>query len=169
MKQAFNYQMLSLSNKQKTINNTKIYKMKKLVLSVALVAVGTFAMAQQNQKMQKMDPAKMEQKRAENLKQMQTDLNLSDAQVAKMKALQDKRMEERKQNAPQMQAERKAKMEKMQAKRAQHQAEMKQILTPEQYQKWEGMQKQKMQERGKMMKGNRMMKSDKMMQMQKAK
>ena len=137
--------------------------MKKLVLSVALVAVGTFAMAQQNQRMQKMDPAKMEQKRADHMKQMQMDLNLSEAQVSKLKALQDQRMAERKENAPQMQAERKAKMDQMKAKRDQNEAEMKNILTPAQYQKWEAMKKEKMQERGKMMKGN------KMMQMQKTK
>ena len=143
--------------------------MKKLILGAAFLTLGTFAMAQQNQKMQKMDPAQMEQKRADHMKQMQTELNLSEAQVAKIKTLQDQRMAERKQNAPQLQAQRKAKMEMMQAKRDQHQAEMKQILTPEQYQKWEGMRKDKMQQKGKMMKGNKMMKGDRMMQMQKAK
>lgn len=137
--------------------------MKKLVLSVAFIAVGTFAMAQQNQRMQKMDPAKMEQKRADHMKQMQTDLNLSEAQVTKIKVLQDQRMAERKENAPQMQAERKARMDQMKVKRDQNQAEMKNILTPAQYQKWETMKKEKMQERGKMMKGK------KMMQMQKTK
>ena len=137
--------------------------MKKLVLSVALVAVGTFAMAQQNQRMQKMDPAKMEQKRADHMKQMQIDLNLSEAQVTKIKVLQDQRMAERKENAPQMQTERKARMDQMKAKRDQNEAEMKNILTPAQYQKWEAMKKERMQERGKMMKGN------KMMQMQKTK
>lgn len=137
--------------------------MKKLVLSVALVAVGTFAMAQQNQRMQKMDPAKMEQKRADHMKQMQMDLNLSEVQVSKIKDLQDQRMAERKENAPQMQAERKAKIDQMKAKRDQNEAEMKNILTPAQYQKWEAMKKEKMKERGKMMKGK------KMMQMQKTK
>ena len=137
--------------------------MRKLILSVAFVAVGTFAMAQQNQRMQKMDPAKMEQKRADHMKQMQTDLNLSEAQVTKIKVLQDQRMAERKENAPQIQAERKAKMDQMKMKRDQNQAEMKNILTPAQYQKWEAMKKEKMQERGKMMKGK------KMMQMQKIK
>ena len=137
--------------------------MKKLVLSVALVAMGTFAMAQQNQRMQKMDPAKMEQKRADHMKQMQMDLNLSEAQVSKIKVLQDQRMAERKENAPQMQAERKAKIDQMKAKRDQNEAEMKNILTPAQYQKWEAMKKEKMHERGKMMKGK------KMMQMQKTK
>ena len=137
--------------------------MKKLVLSVALVAVGTFAMAQQNQRMQKMDPAKMEQKRADHMKQMQMDLNLSEAQVSKIKVLHDQRMAERKENAPQMQTERKARMDQMKAKRDQNEAEMKNILTPAQYQKWEAMKKEKMQERGKMMK------EKKMMQMQKTK
>lgn len=129
--------------------------MRKLVLSVALLAVGTFAMAQ-NQKMQKMDPAQMEQKRADHMKQMQAELNLSDAQVTKIKALQDRRMAERKKNAPQMQAERKFKMEQMKAKRDQNNAEMKQILTPEQYQKWETSKKGKMQKRGQMMKSKKM-------------
>ena len=143
--------------------------MKKLVLSAAFLTLGTFAMAQQTSRLQKMDPAKMEQRRADNMKQMQTSLNLSEAQVARINALQDQRIAERKENAPQMQAQRKAKMEQMQAKRDQHQAEMKQILTPEQYQKWESMRKDKMQQKGKMMKGDRMMKEDRMMQMQKAK
>lgn len=156
MIQVFNYQIISLSNNQKQVINKKFYTMKKLVLSAAFLAIGTFAMAQQTPRMQKMDPAKMEQKRADHMKQMQTELNLSEAQVVSIKALQDQRMAERQQNAPQMQAERKAKMEQMQAKRSQHQAEMKRILTPEQYQKWEGMQKQKMQENGKMMKGQKM-------------
>ena len=131
--------------------------MKKLVLSAAFLAVGTFAMAQQSPRMQRMDPVKMEQKRADNMKQMKTDLNLSEAQVAKIKVLHDQRMAERKQNAPQMQAERKAKMDMMKAKRAQHDSEMKQILTPEQYQKWQVNRKQNMQKQGKMMKGNTMM------------
>ena len=127
--------------------------MKKLVLGAAFLTLGTFAMAQQNQRMQKMDPAKMEQRQADHMKQMKMDLNLTDAQVIKIKALQDKRMSERQQNAPQMQAERKARMEMMQAKRAQHDADMKQILTPEQYQNWKKNMQQKMQKRQPVMKG----------------
>ena len=127
--------------------------MKKLVLGAAFLTLGTFAMAQQNQRMQKMDPAKMEQRQADHMKQMKMDLNLTDAQVIKIKALQDKRMSERQQNAPQMQAERKARMEMMQAKRAQHDADMKQILTPEQYQNWKKNMQQKMQKRQPVTKG----------------
>ena len=118
--------------------------MKKIVLSAAFAVFGTFAMAQQDGKMMQKDPAQMEQKRAEHLKKMQADLGLSDAQVAQVKALQDKRMAERKENAPKMQAERKAKRTQIDAKRAQHEAEMKQILTPEQFQKWQLMKKDRM-------------------------
>ena len=119
--------------------------MKKIVLSAAFAVIGTFAMAQQTPMMNKKDPAQMEQKRQEKLKMMQTELNLSNAQVAQIKALQDKKMAERKQNAPQMQAERKAKMDAMKAKREQWNAEMRQILTPEQYKKWEAKKQQNMQ------------------------
>lgn len=118
--------------------------MKKLVLSAAFLVVGTFAMAQQTPMMQKKDPAQMEQKRAEKLKAMQTEYQLSDAQVAQIKALQDRKMAERKQNAPQAQAERKAKMEAMKAKREQMNTEMRQILTPAQYQKWEAKKQEQM-------------------------
>lgn len=82
---------------------------------------------------------------------MQTDLNLNADQVAKIQALHDRKMADRKANAPQMQAERKAKMEAMKAKKEQYNAEMKQILTPEQYQKWEASKKDKMRmNKGKM-------------------
>jgi protein CpxP len=128
--------------------------MKKIILSAAFLAIGTFAMAQQNtpmQKMQKRDPAQMEQRRADNMKQMQSDLGLSTAQVAQITALQDKKIAERKANAPQIQADRKAKMEKMKGNQEQWNAEMKQILTPDQYQKWQAKKQEKMQDRrGKM-------------------
>ncbi|WP_304343553.1 hypothetical protein [Chryseobacterium koreense] len=134
--------------------------MKKIVLTAAFLTLGVFAMAQQNGGMMQKDPAQMEQKRAENLKKMQTDLNLTDAQVNQIKALQDKRMAERKEQAPAMQAERKAKMEAWKAKREQHMAEMKQILTPEQYQKWEAQKKEQMQNRGMKMKEMKMKKME---------
>lgn len=121
--------------------------MKKLVLTTAFLIAGTFAMAQQTPMMQKKDPAQMEQRRTEKLKAMQTELQLSDAQVAQIKAMQDKKMAERKQNAPQIQAERKAKMEELKAKREQINAEMKQILTPAQYQKWEAKKQEQMKEK----------------------
>ena len=130
--------------------------MKKILLSAVFAVFGTFAMAQQDGKMMQKDPAQMEQKRAEHLKKMQADLGLSDAQVVQVKALQDKRMAERKAQAPQIQAERKAKMEQWKAKKAQHEAEMKQILTPDQFQKWQAKKQENMQKRGKMMKDMQM-------------
>lgn len=132
--------------------------MKKIVLSAAFVILGTFAMAQQTPMMNKKDPAQMEQKRQEKLKMMQTELNLTNAQVAQIKALQDKKMAERQQNAPQMQAERKAKMEAMKARQEQWNAEMRKILTPEQYQKWEAKKQQNMQHKRQKMEKHQMKK-----------
>ena len=132
--------------------------MKKIVLSAAFVILGTFAMAQQTPMMNKKDPAQMEQKRQEKLKMMQTELNLTNAQVAQIKALQDKKMAERQQNAPQMQAERKAKMEAMKARQEQWNAEMRKILTPEQYQKWEAKKQQNMQNKRQKMQQHQMKK-----------
>lgn len=103
--------------------------MKKLILSAAFLSIGTFAMAQQESLSMQKNPA----------------------QVAQIKALQDKKMAERKANEPQMQAEKKAKKEQMKAAKDQWNAEMKQILTPEQYTKWEVKKQEKMKERkGKM-------------------
>ena len=132
--------------------------MKKIVLSAAFVILGTFAMAQQTPMMNKKDPAQMEQKRQEKLKVMQTELNLTNAQVAQIKALQDKKMAERQQNAPQMQAERKAKMEAMKARQEQWNTEMRKILTPEQYTKWEAKKQQNMQNKGQKMQKHQMKK-----------
>ena len=138
--------------------------MKKVILSAAMIAFGTFAMAQQNKMMRKMDPAQMEQKRAEKLQSMKTELNLSDAQVAKIRTLQDEKMAQRKANEPKMQAERKAKMDAMKQKRDNWNNEMKQILTPEQYAKWEQKKGEKMQ-----MRGDKMQQKNKKMMMQPAK
>lgn len=133
--------------------------MKKIILSAAFLALGTFAMAQQNtSKMQQKDPAQMEQKRQDKMKMMQTELNLSDAQMTKIQALQEKKMAEKRAMAPQVQAERKSKMEAMKANHDQWNNEMKQILTPEQYQKWETSKKDKMQNKRKNMQHHQMMK-----------
>ncbi|MBV2165895.1 MAG: hypothetical protein KUL76_05125 [Kaistella sp.] len=130
--------------------------MKKIVFSAAFVVMGTFAMAQQTPMMNKKDPAQMEQKRQEKLKMMQAELNLTSAQVAQIKALQDKKMAEKQQNASQMQAQRKAKMEAMKARQEQWNAEMRKILTPEQYQKWETKKQQNMQNKRQKMQKHQM-------------
>ena len=133
--------------------------MKKIILSAAFLALGTFAMAQQNtSKMQQKDPAQMEQKRQDKMKMMQTELNLSDAQMTKIQALQEKKMAKKRAMALQVQAERKSKMEAMKANHDQWNNEMKQILTPEQYQKWETSKKDKMQNKRKNMQHHQMMK-----------
>lgn len=124
--------------------------MKKLILSAVFLSMGTFAMAQATPSLQK-NPAQMERKGAEKMKRMQTELNLNADQVTKIEALHAKKMAEIKANEPQMKAERQAKMEVMKAKKEQYNAEMKQILTPAQYTKWEASKKDKMQMRkGKM-------------------
>ncbi|MEC5157771.1 hypothetical protein [Chryseobacterium sp. MP_3.2] len=125
--------------------------MKKIILSAAMIAFGTFAMAQETSKMTKKNPAHMEQKRQENMQMMKQELNLTSAQMDRIKSLQDKNMAERKANAPAKQAERREKMAEMKAKRAQHNAEMKKILTADQYTKWEANKKEKMQKKGRKM------------------
>lgn len=124
-----------------------------------MIAFGTFAMAQEKTMMRTMDPAKMEQKQTEKLQSMKTELNLSDAQVAKIRTLQDEKMAQRKANEPKMQAERKAKMEGMKQQKEDWNKQMKQILTPEQYAKWEQKKADKMKMKGDKMhrKGNKMM------------
>ena len=89
---------------------------------------------------------------------MQAELNLTSAQVVQIKALQDKKMAERKQNASQMQEQRKAKMEAMKARQEQWNAEMRKILTPEQYQKWETKKQQNMQNKRQKMQQHQMKK-----------
>ncbi len=131
--------------------------MKKIVLSAVFVITGSFAMAQQGAMMQNRTPEQMEQRRADNMKQMQANLNLTPAQVAQINKLHDKRIAERNQNMPLMQAQRTAKMQAMQEKRTQHAAEMRKILTPDQYQKWEATRNDRMQNNSKNMQ-NRPMK-----------
>ena len=55
----------------------KYLHMKKIVLSAAFAIIGTFAIAQQAPQMQKKDPAQMEQKRAEKLKEMKAQMQIS--------------------------------------------------------------------------------------------
>lgn len=75
--------------------------MKKLVLAIAFIGMGSFAMAQQTTPQDKQARAaemkqKMEQKQQEHLDQMQKDLNLNQSQVAQIKELHNKRKAEMK-------------------------------------------------------------------------
>lgn len=106
--------------------------MKKLVLSAALIAMGSFAMAQQTAQ-RVADKAELQQKHENKMQAMKQQLNLTDAQVERIQALKEK------QKANHMKAR-----ESMQANgKQQYEAEMKNILTPEQYTKWQAMKAQK--------------------------
>lgn len=118
--------------------------MKKSIISLALAVVaGTFAMAQENaailnpqqKKMQimKHDPV---QRDAHRLERMKKELNLTEDQVAKIKALQDKRKQE-------IEAVRQKNNEEREARKAAMDAGYKRILTPEQYQKWNTQRKER--------------------------
>ena len=121
---------------------------------MAAVCLGTFAMAQQTQsstmKMKNGDmKQKMEMHQQKRLDKMKTDLNLNDDQMMKIKMMQQERAQDR-QNK--MAGKRDAKMQN----RKNEKNQMKQILTPEQYTKWESHMKDKMEKN----KGKKMMKKD---------
>ncbi|OCA79347.1 hypothetical protein BBH99_19205 [Chryseobacterium contaminans] len=137
--------------------------MKKLVLAIAFIGIGSFAMAQQTTpqdreaKRAEMQQ-KMQQKEQEHLAQMQKDLNLNASQVAQIKTLHETRKAEMKAEFEKNKEVRQAKMEEMKAKRAQMDADMKKILTPEQYDKWQADRKAKMEQKRMVMKERKMMK-----------
>ncbi len=130
--------------------------MKRLVLAIAFIGFGSFAMAQQKdfknltpQQKEEMMAKKAEMKK-QRMEKMKAELNLTDQQVNQINALHEKRMAEHKAQASLQQADRKAKGEAMNQ-------EMKKILTPEQYAKWEANKKAKMEKRQEMMKDRKMM------------
>ncbi|WP_313028980.1 hypothetical protein [Soonwooa sp.] len=111
--------------------------MKKLILSAAFVVLGSFAFAQQTTPTAKKE--NFEAKQQERLAKMKTDLNLTDAQVVKIKELHEKKRAAKMDQMKEQRQEMKLKMEK-------NNEDMKQILTPDQYTKWQEMKKQKMAE-----------------------
>lgn len=130
--------------------------MKKIFLTLALgIAIITFAqkgnpeMKKQNWEDRKVE---MKEKQQNHLDKMQKDLNLSAAQVQQIKTLQEKEFADREVNFKQKEAMRAEKMKEMKTKRDAHNAEMKKILSPEQYQKWEKQRDENMQKRKEMMK-----------------
>ncbi|SHG47724.1 hypothetical protein [Chryseobacterium sp. OV279] len=138
--------------------------MKKLVLAIAFIGIGGLAMAQQTTTPQDKEARraemhqKMEQKHQKHLDEMKKDLNLNDSQVAQIKSLHEKRKSEMKADFDKNKEVRQAKMEDMKAKRAQMDADMKKILTPDQYDKWQADRKAKMEQRKTAMKDRKMMK-----------
>lgn len=121
--------------------------MKKLVLGLALVA-GTFAMAQQKQRPLKMDPAQrqamMEKKRAAKLDNMQKELNLSTEQMSKIRAIQNQRQQERQLARAETMKMQNKRLEAAKKERQQMDDDMRAILTPDQYQKWQANKQSKM-------------------------
>lgn len=122
--------------------------MKKLVLSLAFVAIGTFAMAQQAE-VKKMSPKNSANHFEETLSEMTTELGLSDDQVVKLQEAQKKREAEMAAFRETRKAEaagtgQGAAMKSMRAKRD---AELQEILTPEQYQKWQKIREEKMKKK----------------------
>ncbi|MDP9956527.1 Spy/CpxP family protein refolding chaperone [Epilithonimonas hungarica] len=110
--------------------------MKKLILSAAFLGLGVFGFAQTTQDRK----ANFEQKKAEHLQKMKQELNLTDAQVAQIKALHESKAAERKQE---MTAKKEDRMQKMK----ENEAEMQKILTPEQFKKFQELKAKKMAER----------------------
>lgn len=140
--------------------------MKKLVLAVALVGMGSLAMAQQTPPQDKEGRRaemhqKFQEREQEHLDNMQKDLGLNQSQVAQIKALHEKRKNEMKADFDKSKDQRQARMEQMKAKREQMNADIKKILTPQQYDKWQADRKAKMEERKMAMK-DRGMKGEKM-------
>lgn len=108
--------------------------MKKLILSAAFLGLGVFGFAQQAAK------ADHSQKKSEHLQKLKQELNLSDTQVAQLKALHEQKATERK-------SEMSAKREDRAQKMKQNDAEVQKILTPEQFKKFQDMRAKKMAER----------------------
>ena len=108
--------------------------MKKLILSAAFLGLGVFGFAQTTAKVD------YSQKKAEHLQKMKAELNLTDAQVAQLKALHESKAAERKQD---MTAKKEDRMQKMK----ENEAEMQKILTPEQFKKYQELKAKKMAER----------------------
>lgn len=136
--------------------------MKKLILAIAFIGMGSFAMAQQTTPQDKQVKRaemqqKMQQREQDRLEKMQKDLNLNQNQVAQIKDLQAKRKAEMMAEFEKNKGDRQAKMDQMTAKRAQMDADMKKILTPEQYDKWQADRKANMEKRKAEMKDRKMM------------
>jgi len=131
--------------------------MKKLVLAIAFIGIGSFAMAQQavpqDKKANREEmKQKIQEKQQERMAEMQKELNLNQSQVAQINELHAKRKAEMKNDFEKNKDQRQAKMKEMKEKRQQMDNDMKKILSPEQYDKWQAGKKAKMDQRKAMMK-----------------
>ncbi|MTK52432.1 Spy/CpxP family protein refolding chaperone [Paludibacter sp.] len=105
----------------------KTNKILGLALLFSAISVGVVS-AQQEQK-----PVNPQDRIAKHVERMKQELNLTDAQVSKMKDLELSMLKERQQMQKSVQDLRKDFMSKMKG----HQADMQKILTPEQFQKYQ--------------------------------
>ncbi|MBA5246744.1 hypothetical protein H1R16_09290 [Marnyiella aurantia] len=130
--------------------------MKKIVIATFL-SLGTFAMAQQTPAMPE-SKAQMEQKRADmqkiraqkqqqHLAEMQKNLNLNVEQMEKIRAMQERSFAEHQNQMQKSREVQKDRMQAMKLKQQQKEAEMKAILTPEQFAKWQESRQKMMAER----------------------
>lgn len=110
--------------------------MKKIILSTAFLGLGVFGFAQQS-KSATVDHA---QRKGEYMQKMKQELNLTDAQVAQLKELHEKKATERKADFEAKKGERMQKMKE-------NEAEMQKILTPDQYKKFQELKAKKMADR----------------------
>lgn len=115
--------------------------MKKVFLSMLIVGFGTLASAQimssNHDHGTKQD---WDSREVEHLEHMKTDLNLTDAQVAQIKGLHEKNRNEKQAQKHEVQ---KARLQKQQYM----DDEMRRILTPAQYVKWQTKKAEKMKKR----------------------
>ncbi|AQX09153.1 hypothetical protein [Elizabethkingia ursingii] len=130
--------------------------MKKIVFSLLLMGATGFAFAQQTTEPMKADRQakrqEMMQKRQQNWDQMKKDLNLTADQENKIKALHERNAADMKQKMAERKTDRENMKQDMKAKKEQNDAEMKKILSPEQYAKWNDIKAQKKAERQNKMK-----------------
>ncbi|AJW63716.1 hypothetical protein OZ664_07820 [Elizabethkingia sp. HX WHF] len=130
--------------------------MKKIVFSLLLMGATGFAFAQQTTEPMKADRQakrqEMMQKRQQNWDQMKKDLNLTADQENKIKALHERNAADMKQKMAERKTDRENMKQEMKAKKEQNDAEMKKILSPEQYAKWNDIKAQKKAERQNRMK-----------------
>lgn len=142
--------------------------MKKLIVALAFIGMGSFAMAQQtvpqDKKINREEmKQKMEQKEEARISEMQKELNLNQSQVSQIKDLQAKRKVEMKTEFEKNSELRQQRKEKMKAHKMQMENDMKKILSPEQFEKWQVNKKAKMEQRRAMMKEKGMTGDRKMM------
>ncbi|MBF6610955.1 MAG: hypothetical protein ITF99_07435 [Chryseobacterium sp.] len=123
--------------------------MKKMVLTVMVLAMGTFAMAQKTPMTPEKKAEMLKQKETkaqEHLAEMQKELQLNATQMDQLRALHEKRKAEGKK---QMEKNKEARMQKKgdrMQKMKEREAEMKAILTPQQFEKWQAQKQVKRQQ-----------------------